>query len=358
MLCLVDVERIAKKVLPADVWDFVRGGSGAEATLSTNCAALRRIGLVPRVLRDVERCTAETTLFGEMLAMPVATAPVAYQKLVHPEGEMAAARAAKAAGVPFTAGTLSSCPIEAITGIGGTVWFQLYWLRDRKTTFELVGRAEDAGCRALMLTVDVPWMGRRLRDVRNRFTLPAGVQAANLAWGVASEAHRAPASGSAVASHTQAAFAPSLSWTDVEELRSRTGLPLILKGVLAPEDARRAAEIGVDAVVVSNHGGRQLDGALASIDALAAVVAAVAGDCRVLFDSGVRHGTDVMKALALGADGVLLGRPVLWGLAAAGEEGVHRVLELLAEELRDALGLSGCSSVADARGIRTVIGAG
>ncbi|MGW2050536.1 alpha-hydroxy acid oxidase [Streptomyces sp. NPDC001858] len=349
---------VAKELLPADVWDFVSGGSGAEVTLSANRAALRRIGLIPRVLRDVEHCTVETTLFGEKLAMPVATAPIAYQKLVHPEGELAAARAAKAAGVPFTAGTLSSFPIEAITGIGGSVWFQLYWLRDRQASFALAARAQDAGCRALMLTVDVPWMGRRLRDVRNRFALPAGVEAANLAWGSASEAHRASAVGSAVASHTRAAFAPSLSWTDVEQLRSRTALPLILKGVLAPEDARRATDLGVDAVVVSNHGGRQLDGALASIEALAAVVDAVDGGCRVLFDSGVRHGTDVLKALALGADGVLLGRPVLWGLAAAGEQGVRRVLELLAEELRDALGLSGCAGVAAAQEIRTVSGPG
>ncbi|WP_052489819.1 alpha-hydroxy acid oxidase [Streptomyces sp. 150FB] len=356
MLCLDDVERIARESLPADVWDFVSGGSGAEATLSANRAALRRIELIPRVLRDVEHCTTETTLFGDSLAMPVATAAFAYQRLVHPEGEVAAARAAKAAGVPFTVGTLSSCPVEAITEIGGTVWFQLYWLRDREKTFELVRRAEDAGCRALMLTVDVPWMGRRLRDVRNRFVLPAGVEAANLTWGSSSEAHRSPASGSAVASHTQAALAPSLTWTDVEELRSRTTLPLILKGVLAAEDARRAADMGVDAVVVSNHGGRQLDGAVASIDALAPVVAAVDGDCRVLFDSGVRHGTDVLKALALGADGVLLGRPVLWGLAAAGEQGVRRVLELVAEELLDALGLAGCGSVAEARAINTVTG--
>jgi 4-hydroxymandelate oxidase len=353
-----DMERAARHALPADVWDFVSGGSGAEVTLAANRAAVRRIAFVPRVLRDVAYCALETTLFGAPQAMPVATAPIAYHSLVHPEGELAGARAAKAAGVPFTASTLSSCPIEDIAAIGGTVWFQLYWLRDRKATFELVERAEAAGCAALMLTVDVPWMARRLRDVRNRFVLPPGVEAANLAWGSASEAHRAQTSGSAVATHTRAAFTPSLTWADVEELRRRTRLPLILKGVLDPQDARRAADTGVDGVVVSNHGGRQLDGAVAAIDALEAVAEEAGGDCRVLLDSGIRSGTDVLRALALGADAVLVGRPVLWGLAVAGEPGVGRVLHLLAEELRDALGLAGCDGVAAARGIRTVRGAG
>ncbi|MFI7340956.1 alpha-hydroxy acid oxidase [Streptomyces sp. NPDC050085] len=352
--CLDDVERAAREVLPADVWDFVSGGSGGEVTLAANRAALQRIALVPRVLRDVAHCDPKTSLFGVPHAMPVAVAPVAYHQLLHPEGELAAARAAKEAGVPFTASTLSSFPIEAITGVGGTVWFQLYWLRDREKTFELVERAEAARCAALMPTVDVPWMGRRLRDVRNRFRLPAGVEAANLTWGSGSEAHRAPASGSAVAAHTEAAFTPSLTWADIEELRRRTRLPMILKGVLDPRDAARAVDVGADGIVVSNHGGRQLDGAVAGVDALEEIVAEVGGGCRVLLDSGIRSGTDVLRALALGADGVLVGRPVLWGLAAAGERGVGRVLTLLAEELRDALGLAGCDSVTAARAVRTV----
>ncbi len=356
--CLEDLEHAAREVLPADVWDFVAGGSGGEDTLSANRAALRRIALVPRILRDVAHCDPQTSLFGERHAMPVAVAPIAYHKLVHPKGELASARAAKAAGVPFTASTLSSCTIEEITGIGGTVWFQLYWLRDRKKTFELVERAEAAGCTAVMPTVDVPWMGRRLRDVRNRFTLPPGVEAANLAWGSGSEAHRAPVSGSAVASHTGSAFTPSLTWEDIEELRRRTSLPVILKGVLAAEDARRAVDAGADGIVVSNHGGRQLDGAVPAVDVLAEIAAEVGGACRVLLDSGIRSGTDVLRALALGADGVLVGRPALWGLAAAGERGVARVLDLLAAELRDALGLVGCDGVQAARGLRTVTAAG
>lgn len=351
-LCLDDVERAAAAVLPADVRDFVAGGSGAESTLAGNRAALDRVRLVPRVLRDVSECDTSTTLLGRPVSLPVATAPVGYQKLAHPEGERAAARAALRAGVPFTVGTLSSVPLEEVASPEAVTWFQLYWLRDRELTFDLVRRAEDAGCSAVLLTVDVPWMGRRLRDVRSGFTLPREVVAANLAVGAHSSAHRAAAGASALATHTSEAFAASVSWADVAELRRRTRLPLVVKGLLDPADAVRAVECGVDGVVVSNHGGRQLDGAVASIEALPAVAAAVAGRCQVLLDSGVRSGVDVLRALALGADGVLVGRPVVWGLAAGGERGVARVLDLLRDELRDALGLAGCADVAAARGLR------
>ncbi|MFA7767437.1 alpha-hydroxy acid oxidase [Streptomyces sp. NRRL S-448] len=350
-LCLADFERIAASVLPNDVWDFIAGGSSAETTLEANRTALDRVFLVSRVLRDVSRCTTDAALLGRPARMPVAVAPVAYQRLVHPEGELAAARAAKAAGVPFIASALSSVPVEEITATGAAVWFQLYWLRETGRSLELLRRAEDAGCEAIVLTVDVPWMGRRLRDVRNRFALPGHVRAANISTGVT--AHQRAAHASAVAVHTSEAFSPSVTWSTLEDLRKHTRLPLVLKGVLAPEDALRAADFGVDAVVVSNHGGRQLDGAVPSIDALPAVARAVAGSCEVFLDSGIRSGTDVLKALALGACGVLVGRPVLWGLAAAGEAGAGRVLELLADELRDALGLSGCEGVAAAGQLRT-----
>ncbi|MFJ8013298.1 alpha-hydroxy acid oxidase [Streptomyces sp. NPDC096339] len=349
--CLADIERAAASVLPDDIRDFVAGGSGGETTLDANRSALDRVFLVPRVLRDVSGCTTDATLLGRPVGMPVAVAPVAYHRLVHPDGELATARAAKAAGVPFTASTLSSVPVEEITAIGGSVWFQLYWLREGARSLELVRRAEDAGCEAIVLTVDVPWMGSRLRDVRNRFALPGHVRAAHITTGPTP--HRAAAGASAVAVHTRETFSSALTWSTVEALRERTRLPLVLKGVLAPEDALRAAESGVDAVVVSNHGGRQLDGAVPSIDALPEVVRAVGGSCEVLLDSGIRSGTDVLRALALGAGGVLVGRPVIWGLAAAGEAGVGRVLDLLAGELRDALGLSGCDGVAAAGRLRT-----
>ncbi|MGW0531043.1 alpha-hydroxy acid oxidase [Streptomyces sp. NPDC003032] len=356
--CLADVERAAAAVLPAGVRDFIAGGSGAETTLDANRAALDRVFLVPRVLRDVSRCTTKATLLGRPVRMPVAVAPVAYQRLVHPEGELAAARAARAAGVPFTVSTLSSVPVERLTATGAAVWFQLYWLREPGHALTLVSRAEDAGAEAIVLTVDVPWMGRRLRDMRNRFALPDQVRAAHLAAGP-SQAHRAQAGPvSALAVHTDAAFSAGLTWSSVAALRARTRLPLILKGVLAAEDAVRAAECGVDAVVVSNHGGRQLDGAVPSVDALPQVVSALSGRCEVLLDSGIRSGTDVLRALALGARGVLVGRPPLWGLALGGEAGARRVLELLADELRDALGLAGCAGVSEARELRTAHGRG
>ncbi|MFD7551839.1 alpha-hydroxy acid oxidase [Streptomyces sp. NPDC059578] len=351
---LDDFARAAASVLPPEVWDFLAGGSGAETTLDANRSALDRIFLVPRVLRDVAGCETDATLLGRPVRMPVAVAPVAYQRLVHPEGEAAAARAAKSAGVPFIASTLSSVPVEELTALGGSVWFQLYWQRDQVRSWDLVRRAEDAGCEALVLTVDVPWMGRRLRDVRNRFALPDEVRAAHLTTGAT--AHERTRDGSAVAVHTGRTFSASVTWSTLDELRRRTRLPLVLKGVLAPEDALRAAESGVDAIVVSNHGGRQLDGALPSIDALPEIARSVPDHCEVLFDSGVRSGTDVLKALALGARGVLVGRPLIWGLAVAGEAGAARVLDLLAVELRDALGLSGCHDVADARHLRTVCG--
>lgn len=354
--CLADFERVAATVLPDGVRDFIAGGSGAETTLDANRAALDRVFLVSRVLRDVSECTTESALLGRSVRVPVAVAPVAYHRLVHPDGELATARAAKAAGVPFTASTLSSAPLEEITATGASVWFQLYWLREAERSLELVREAEDVGCEAIVLTVDMPWMGRRLRDVRNQFALPGHVRAVNITTGAT--AHRRAAGASAVAVHTGEAFSSAVTWPTVAALRKYTRLPLVLKGVLAPEDALRAAEFGVDAVVVSNHGGRQLDGALPSIDALPAVAQAVGGRCEVLLDSGIRSGTDILRALALGASGVLVGRPVLWGLAADGEAGARRVLELLAEELRDALGLSGCDGVAAAGRLRTVGGTG
>jgi 4-hydroxymandelate oxidase len=350
--CLADFERLAAAVLPAAVRDFVAGGSGGETTLDANRAALDQVFLQPRVLRDVSSCTIASTLLGRPTGMPVATAPVAYQRLLHPDGELATARAAAAAGVPFVASTLSSVPIEELTAAGGVVWFQLYWLRGTAQTLDLVRRAEAAGCAAIVLTVDVPWMARRLRDVRNEFALPEHVRAANITTGAAAHTRRADAS--AVATHTSQEFSSRLTWDSVALLRRHTRLPVILKGILAPEDALRAVEFGVDAIVVSNHGGRQLDGALPSIDALAEVAQAVGGGCEILLDSGIRTGTDVVRALALGASGVLLGRPLLWGLAAGGEAGARRVLDLLSAELRDALGLAGCADVAAAASLRTV----
>ncbi|MEH0982935.1 alpha-hydroxy acid oxidase [Micromonospora sp. CPCC 205556] len=347
----------ARAVLPPDVWDYVDGGSGAESTLAANLAAFDRVAVLPRVLTGVDDPRTTAPLLGRQQAMPVAVAPMAYQRLLHPDGESGLAAAAGAAGVPYALSTLSSTTIEEVAAAGaGPVWFQLYWLRDRGLVADLLDRAHRAGCAALMVTVDVPVLGRRRRDVRNGFVLPPHVTAANLPGSRDDLAHTGTPGVSAIAAHTGAAFAPALTWADLDWLRDRTPLPLLVKGVLDPRDAVRAVEVGADAVVVSNHGGRQLDGAPATATVLPEVVAAVDGRAEVLVDSGVRSGTDVLRALALGATGVLLGRPMLWALAAGGRAGAEAALALLATELRDALTLAGCADPAAARRLRTLTG--
>ncbi|MEV4770688.1 alpha-hydroxy acid oxidase [Micromonospora humida] len=353
---MADFAELARRALPPGVWDFVGGGSGVETTLAANRAALDRVAVLPRVLTGVERPRTHAPLLGREQAMPVAVAPMAYQRLLHPDGEPALAAAAGAAGVPYVLSTLSSTPVEEVTAAAGPVWFQLYWLRDRGLVADLLDRAHTAGCAALMVTVDVPVLGRRLRDVRNGFALPPEVTAANLPAGRDDLAHAGTPGMSAIAAHTEAAFAPALTWADLAWLRERTRLPLLVKGVLDPRDAVRAADVGVDAVVVSNHGGRQLDGAPATATMLPEVVAAVGERIEVLLDSGIRSGTDVLRALALGASGVLLGRPMLWALAAGGRAGAQAALDLLAVELRDALTLTGCADPTQARRLRTLTG--
>lgn len=350
---LHEVARQAEATLPHDVWDFIAGGSGGEITMAANRAALDRVALRPRVLAGGGGgVDLGCTLVRSESAMPVATAPMAYQRLAHPDGELALAEAAKLAGIPYTAATLSSVRLEEIAEVGAELWFQLYWLRDLSIVDNLVARAENAGCTALMLTVDVPILGRRLRDVRNGFALPDDLVAANLVGsGTRETTGSAPAGGSAFASHTAAILDPTLSWAHLDRLRTRTTLPVVLKGIMHPDDARTAIEHGVDALVVSNHGGRQLDGTQAGVDALPDVVAAVDGRVPVLFDSGVRGGVDVLRALAIGASGVLLGRPLLYGLAIGGAAGAARVLDLLRGELADAMTIAGCANPAAARTI-------
>lgn len=338
---LTDYEDLAAAVLPEGIYDFVAGGSGSELTVRRNRAALDSITLTPRVLAGIDEPDTSCMLLGSQLTMPVAVAPMAYQRLVHVEGELVLASAAAAAGIPSVISTLSSVPLEKIAAVAPS-WFQLYWLRDRRVVASLVDRAVEAGCSALMVTVDVPVMGRRLRDVRNSFALPPEVVAANIV-DMVTEAHFAVPGLSAVAAHTASAFDPAVSWSDLEWLRSASELPLVVKGILDPQDAKRAVEVGADGVVVSNHGGRQLDGAPASIDALGPVVDAVGKHCTVLLDGGVRAGVDVLKALALGASAVLVGRPLLWALAV---DAVDEALTLLRRELRDAMLLAGCADLA------------
>ncbi|MEU1284013.1 alpha-hydroxy acid oxidase [Kitasatospora sp. NPDC005856] len=342
------IERAARTRLPPEIWDFIEGGSDAERTLAANREMFARHALRPRTLVDVSACDPALTLLGAPLSIPLGIAPMAYHRLVDPEGETATARAAGRAGALLVAGMFASRTLEEIAAAAtGPLWLQLYWLRERAVLAALVERAEAAGYRALVLTVDAPRIGRRLRDLRNGFAIPPAVRAVNLDQSLMSASHRATGGSSGIAEHAREQFDPTLSWTDLAWLRERTRLPLVLKGILTAEDARLAVEHGVDGLLVSNHGGRQLDGAIPSLAALPEVVEAVPAELPVLLDGGVRSGTDIAIALALGARTVLIGRPALWGLAADGEAGVHRVLDLLREELEHTMALLGRPRLAD-----------
>jgi len=344
---LLELEALARTKLDPTTFDYYAGGAHDEITLRENAAAYGRLRLHHRVLVDVSRRTLETTVLGSPVSLPVLIAPTAFHKLAHAEGEVATVRAAGAQGTLMILSSLSNIAVEEVVReANGPVWFQLYVYRDRAATEAVVARAEAAGCRALVLTVDAPLIGTRERDVRNGFALPAGLSVANmLPSGYGAIGARPGESG--LAAYVAEMLDTSVTWEDVAWLRSRTRLPLVLKGVVRADDARRAVDAGVDGVVVSNHGGRQLDTSPATIEVLGRVVDVVQGRCEVLVDGGVRRGTDVLKALALGARAVLLGRPVLWGLALDGQSGVEHVLELLRREIDLAMALAGCSSVAD-----------
>ncbi|MFI9786781.1 alpha-hydroxy acid oxidase [Kitasatospora sp. NPDC051984] len=345
---LADFERAARDRLPDEIWDFVQGGSGAERTLAANRARFEQCRLRPRTMVDVSVTDQGLTLLGSRLETPIGIAPMAYHQLFHPEGEVATARAAGRAGALMVAGIFASRTLESIAEAAtGPLWLQLYWLRRRDALAALVERAEAAGYRALMLTVDAPRIGRRLRDARNGFAIPAHVRAVNLDQAVMAASHRAGHGSSGIADHAKEQFDPTLTWADLAWLRERTRLPIVLKGILTAEDARLATEHGVDAVLVSNHGGRQLDGALPSLAALPEVAAAVPPNLPVLLDGGVRTGTDIALAVALGARAVLIGRPLLWGLAVDGERGAGQVLDLLKAELDDTLALLGRPRLAE-----------
>lgn len=340
LLTLGDYAHLAAQRLDRKVWDFFEGGAGDERTLAANTAAFDQMRLCPAVLTGVTDPELQTEILGRLWNAPIAVAPMAYQTLAHPDGELATVRAAGQVGVPVIVSTFAGRALEELSAAtDAPLWLQLYCFRDRAQSRRLVERAERAGFEAVVLTVDAPHLGRRLRDLRNGFRLPEGIVPANLvddptlADGFASPA-----------THAAAEFDPELDWGVVAWLKSITRLPVLLKGVLTAADAARAVEVGVDGVIVSNHGGRQLDGAVAVLDALPGVAAAVDGACPVLVDGGVRRGADVLAALALGADAVLLGRPVLHGLAVDGEGGVRRVLELLVRELEDGMVLAGVGS--------------
>jgi 4-hydroxymandelate oxidase len=349
LLTASDYRRTAEGVVAPDVWDFIEGGAEDERTLAANERAFDRVRLRPRVLSGVAEPDTAVSLFGTRYATPIGIAPTAYHRLVDVEGEVATARGAGAAGALFVVGMFASRTIEDIAGARASgLWLQLYWLHRRDVMASLAERAERAGYDAIMLTVDVPRMGRRWRDMRNGFAIGGDVAAVNIDPAVMAVAHHRDAGASALARHTADSFDPSLAWADLAWLRARTGLPLVLKGILTAEDAALAVEHGADAIVVSNHGGRQLDGAVATLDALAEIVDAVdPAQSPVLLDGGVRRGADALAALALGARMVLLGRPPLWGLAAGGAEGVAGVLRTATQELAHAMALAGRPALSD-----------
>lgn len=344
---LFDFEKAASARLPRTTLDYYAGGALDEVTLRESRTAYERIPLYYRVLTDVSRRTIDTTVLGERVSMPVLVAPTAFHQMAHADGELATARAAGNAGTIMIVSTLSNTSIEDIAQAAtGPLWFQLYIYRDRAATRDLVARVEAAGCRALVLTVDAPVLGPRERDVRNRFVLPPGLTVKNL-LGVGQGNVTASQEGSGLSAYVSSFIDPAISWRDIEWLRGITKLPLLIKGIARADDARRAVDAGAHGVVVSNHGGRQLDTAPATIDALPYVTDAVAGRAEVYVDGGVRRGIDVVKAIARGARAVMVGRPVLWGLAVDGERGVARVLETLRAEFDNAVALCGCTSVAD-----------
>jgi 4-hydroxymandelate oxidase len=330
----------AAETLDPKLWCYFEGGSGDEVTLRANVGAYRRWQLRPRVLVDVGEVSAATTVLGTPVSMPLLVAPFAMQRLLDPEGELATARAAAAAGTLICVSTTTSAAHDEIAAAAGSAprWLQLYVLRDRQRTLDYIAEGRENGYSALALTVDLPVLGRRERDLRLGFELPPDLPLPYLKG-------KDPSVPMTFAEQVQ--VSPSVTWRDLDWIASESGMPLILKGIVTREDAALAIEHDVAAIIVSNHGGRQLDGVAASLDALPEVVEAVAGRCEVYVDGGIRRGTDVLKALALGARATLIGRAVASGLAVRGEAGVLDVLTMLHDEIELGLALLGCTSPAE-----------
>ena len=360
-----DFRRLAQRRIPKAIFDYADGGSYDERTMRRNAADLDAMSFRQRVMVDVSKISLDTTLLGSPVSMPLAIGPTGLAGLFHADGEILGARAAAACGIPFCLSTMSICSIEDVReATKQPFWFQQYLMKDRGFNQELIDRAAAAQCSALMLTLDLQVIGERRRDPRNGLTIPPQLTLRN-AWDIATKPGWAlrvlfgkrrtfgnlvgrigGSSGiNTLAEWTATQFDPSANWRDVEWVRSRWPGKLILKGVLDVEDARLAAAAGADAIVVSNHGGRQLDGAPSSISVLREIVDAVGGRCEVMFDGGVRSGQDIAKALALGARGALIGKAFLYALSAAGEAGVTHAIKIMRNELRVTLALTGTSSI-------------
>jgi L-lactate dehydrogenase (cytochrome) len=367
MTCIEDLRRVARRKVPRAFFDYAEAGSYAQETLRANREDLEHIKLRQRVLVDVSQRDLTTTILGERVSLPLALAPVGLCGMQHGDGEILACRAAQAAGIPFTLSTMSICSIEDVAqAVDKPFWFQLYVMKDRGFIRALIDRAAAAKCSALVLTLDLQVLGQRHCDIRNGMTVPPQIKLGNLvdiatkpAWALSILRGRRKTFGNlaghvqgmenvnSLAQWTASQFDPALSWKDVEWVRSVWPGKLILKGILDVEDARIAAKSGASALVVSNHGGRQLDGSPSSIAALPKVVEAVGDQIEVMFDGGIRSGQDVLRALARGARSCLIGRSYIYGLGAGGEAGVARAIDILAKELDVTMALCGVSNVSD-----------
>ncbi|MBI3653864.1 MAG: alpha-hydroxy-acid oxidizing protein [Acidobacteria bacterium] len=344
LVCLADYEALARERLSLLAYEYVSGGASDEVTLRWNEEAFHKIRLRQKILTDVSNLDTRVTLFGETLPYPIVLAPAAYHRLLHRDGELATARGANAVGATLVVSTMATTSVEEIAAVSSApLWFQLYVQPDRGFTKSLVQRAEDAGCRVLCVTVDTPVIGTRNREMRLQFALPEGLDRPHLrGLEKHGETTHRPREGEIYSSTLD----PSLTWKDIEWLLSWARVPVILKGVSHPDDAEKAIKTGVSGIIVSNHGARNLDTVPATIEVLPAVAERVAGRMPVLMDGGIRRGTDVLKAIALGADAVLIGRPYLYGLAVAGAAGVARVVDILRAEFAMAMALTGTTSVA------------
>ncbi len=361
---IADLREVARRRVPKSIFEYVDRGSYDELTLAANCADFQKLRLRQRVLIDVSQQQLATTILGGQASMPLVIGPTGMAGMVHGDGEIHAARAAEAAGIPFCLSTVSICSIEDVKAATQTpFWFQLYVMKDRGYTMTLIDRAEAAGCPVLMMTVDIPVSGLRRRDPKNGLSVPPRLTFKNAfdiaskprwVWGILSGRRREFGNlADAVRSTGNLSFAQwiasqfdaSVTWKDLELIRQRWKGKLTVKGIMDPDDAQRVVDLGADALVVSNHGGRQLDGAASSISALPAVAEAVKGRCEVLVDGGVRSGQDILKAVAMGASATITGRAFLYGLAAGGQAGVSLALDIMRKELATSLALCGINDV-------------
>ncbi len=365
-----DLRALARRRLPGGIFDYIDGGAEDERTLSHNVSGYGRVEFRPRVLRDVSTVDTATTLLGRSVPMPLVLAPTGFTRIAHSEGELAVARAAARAGIPYGLSTMGTRSIEEVAAVSsGPKWFQVYTWRDRRLVQDLLERAAAAGYEAIMLTVDAPVLGRRERDVRRGYTLPPKIGLDTIVDGILhpewtldflrsepitfasvtgdNAADDGSASAVTLSEYINSQFDPALSWDEVAWLRSVWSGPIVLKGIQTVEDARLAVEHGADAIALSNHGGRQLDGAPSIIELVEPVADEVGGEIEIIADGGVRRGSDVVKAVALGANAVMAGRAYLYALGAAGEPGVDHVLSFLREGMERTMALCGCQQVTD-----------